>query len=610
MMGKFVPTLKLMHNYCHLLRASWVCTLLLFFAITAITSRPMQASGQSLATAPAEAGLRSALRFESASKKDTLRALIVFARFQDDHYPGDPGVFHRQWPLFDDPHALPPFARHLISTEPDPPYPDSSITAYFHQQSLGQFVLYGEVYDSVLTSLKPEATYHQPQGGYGDLTKELLDRIDAAGFDFSRFDANEDGLIDHIFVILRGDSQRDNKRFVWTGASCLDGRCSGTMAGGGPNPREPIYYDGKRLDWDLSGSYLIHRTAGNIDPLTYHVRLMAHELGHDLWAEHFVHIPSNERNDVPLKHNRGRGRDCVAYLLMAGSGGAQDCAGSQTIAAYERELLGWIDCTTLKQSQKGIRIGDLYSTSDCYKIELDHDRRSRRIYLSNLQRVGYFDRYLRTGSTNQFEIGLLRTTGLLPMLVDGKGVDILPADNTMQIANDNAAYEGDLWGPGTKVQLTPWTRPNINGFTEYPGNYEPSWVAIDRIRPDNVDPHTLLLDFYEDFRLRPVIREDSWMGPHLNGYAFKSTLAVTNQRTLHIQTAITIESALVLHAGSTVVIAEGAHVRMAPRSHLWLKNGTTLIVKGTLTLDGILSRMASSQLIIEGSGLINSNVLD
>lgn len=554
--------------------------------------------------------LRLPLQPESVSENDTLRALIIFAQFQDDHYPGDPGVFHRQWPLFDTPHTLPPFAKHLIASQAQPPYPDSSITAYFHQQSLGQFVLYGTVYDSVLTSLKPEAAYHQPRGGYGDLTKELLDRINDYGFDFSQYDANQDGLIDHVFVILRGDSQRDKKRFIWTGASCLDGRCSSTMAGGGPNPREPIYYDGKQLDWNLSGSYLIHRTAGNIDPLQYHVRLMAHELGHDLWADHFVHIPSNERNDVPLKHNRGRGKDCVAYLLMAGSGGAQDCAGSQTISAYERTLLGWINCTELNQSQQAIEVGDLYTTSNCFSLKLDDQTNGRQLFISNLQRIGYFDRYLKTGDKNQFEIGLLRTTGLLPMLVDRKGVDILPADNTLQIANNNMAYEGDLWGPGTKVQLTPWTRPNVNGYNTYPGNFAPSWAAIDNIRVDDNDPTTLQFDYYRDFREHPVIREDSWMGPHLNGYIFQSAVEVINQRTLYIEGDITIAGELTLYSGASVVIAEGAQLHMVEGSHLRLKNATTLTVKGNLIMDGILSRTASSQLIVEDSGGIQSNLLN
>ena len=176
---------------------------------------------------------------ESTTSKeysDTLRALMVFTQFKDDTYPGDPNVFERQWPLTLPKHTLPPFARALLAPDNTPPFPDSSLTDYFYQQSLGKFVLFGQPYDSVLISLHDESHYHRPKGSYGTLTKELLDRIDAHGFDFSEFDQNRDGYLDYVFIVVRGDSKRDAKRFVWTGASCLDGRCTGSMVGGSPLP--------------------------------------------------------------------------------------------------------------------------------------------------------------------------------------------------------------------------------------------------------------------------------------------------------------------------------------------------------------------------------------
>ncbi len=539
---------------------------------------------------------------------DTLRALIIFTRFQDDRVAGDPNVAFRDWPLFDNPNQLPAFAHALLSPDPDPPFADSSLTAYLYEQSLGKFLMYGTAYDSVLISDHPEARYHRGQGGYGLLTKELLDKLDRYGFDFSAYDQNKDGYIDYLFVVLRGDSARDKKRFVWTGASCLDARCSGSMAGGGP--RELPLYDGIKIDWNFSGSYIIHRTQGNIIPHIYHVRLMAHELGHDLWRQHFVHIPSLQQNDVPRSHNRGRGKDCIGYVLMAGAGGAQDCQGSQTISAYERDLLDWIDCTVLDSSTKDLPLGDLYTTSDCYKLHLEANPMGRRIYLSNLQRVGYFDQIRRGGINGQFDMGLLRTTGMLITYARGYSADILPADNTLQLVIDNSAYDGDLFGPGTATQLTPWTRPNSSGYNRYAGDIQHTWAAIDNIRYDAADTTQILFDFAQDFRNHPVIREDSWMSGGLEGFIFDTPVRVTNNSTLTIEQDVTIANTLWLDRNVTVHVAEGATLHLNPSSTLHMLGSARITVAGTLVMDGLVQRSIHTPIVRVDNGVIRSNLVD
>ena len=547
-----------------------------------------------------------AITANSQPHTDTLRALIVFTQFQDDLNAGDPAVFHRAWPLFENRSMLPKFARHILAPTPSPPFPDSSLTSYFYEQSNGQFVLFGEVYDSVLVSHHPEARYHRGQGGYGDLTVELLDRIDSNGFDFTRYDHNGDGLLDHVFVVVRGDSQRDARRFGWTGASCLDARCSGSIAGGGP--RESPVYDGIEVDWNRSGSIIFHRTAGNIIPLVYHVRLMAHELGHDLWEPFFVHIPSLQSNDVPDTHNRGRGKDCIGYALMAGSGGAQDCQGSQTISAYERDLLGWIDCNLLVNTESDLRLGDLYTTSECYKLPLG-DGHERRLYLSNHQRIGYFDRLRRAGRHSQFDMGLLRTTGMLVMLANSYQVDVAPADNTMQLAVQNKAYEGDMFGPDTGSQLTPWTRPNINGFTRYPTNYAPRWAAIDNIRYSGDEAHTMEFDFFADFREAPVLREDSWFGREMEDYVFENRITITDGSALTIERHVSVAGELVVKAGSRMIITEGAELEMMEGSTLRLDLGARVIVEGTLVLDGLVHRHGNAIIQVGERGTLKNTTV-
>ena len=539
----------------------------------------------------------------SQEYSDTLRALIVFTRFKNDNYPGDPNVFNRQWPLNLEKDQLPSFAQAILAKENKLPFPDSSLTQYFYQQSLGNFVLFGQAYDSVLVSQFEESHYHKPTGSYGDLTRELLDRIDSYGFDFSKFDYNRDGFLDYVFIVVRGDSKRDTKRFVWTGASCLDGRCTGSMVSG--KQTSPPVHDGITVDWNRSGSYIMHRTPGNVSPFHYYIRLMAHEIGHDLWNNHFVHVPQHRRNDVPLSHNRAKSRDCVAYVLMAGAGGAWDCGGSETISAYERDLLGWINCTELKSPQKRILVGDLYTTSSCYKIPLSPSNKT--LYLSNLQRSGYFDQERYAGTKKQFQIGL-RTTGLLVHLVQNKGVDVIPADNNLALSTHNTAYYGDLFGPETMRQLTPWTRPNSNGFTNYPPSFNPDWLALDDIRNSKEVSNSLVFDFYSDFRVKPVIREDSWIGQESTGIQITGPFVIKDESVVHLDTEITVAGPLVLDYFSTLHINPNATLTIPHNSTLQIKRGSTIHVAGTLHLEGILSISPGSELVVHEGGKIVSSL--
>ncbi len=542
----------------------------------------------------------------ATSYTDTLRALVVFVMFRDDDEPDVATLNYRDWPLFDDPGTLPSFAPHLLASTPTPPFPDSSLTQYFYQQSLGRFVLYGDVYDSVMVSLQPEAAYHAPNGGYGHLTAEILDRIDAQGFDFSRYDHNGDGQLDYLFLTIRRDSKRDDKTFTYTGISCLDARCGGGITAG--RPRDALAYDGLRIDWRGSGSIIMHRTPGNIIPLLYHVRLMAHELGHDLWGALFNHIPALLGNDVPFQSNRGRATNTIGYVLMAGAGGAWDARGDETVSAFERDLLGWIDCDVLAASHDDARLADLYTTSDCKKIILDGDHGGRALYLTNRQRLGVFDRQRRGGQDGQFEMGLLRTTGLLVMLADGVRLDVLPADNTLDLSAQDAPYAGDLFSPATAAQLTPWTRPNTSGFTIYPPGFTPSWQALDRIRYTGAPGGEMTFDYVEDFRQRPVIRQDSWIGDETRSHTFEAPLVVTDASTLHVETMLSVAKKLRVEPGATVVIEAGADVTLTAGSVLDLAWNATVIVEGHLRLRGLLKRSPAARFIKRGDGTISATV--
>ncbi|HMB94046.1 MAG TPA: hypothetical protein VKP65_24570, partial [Rhodothermales bacterium] len=221
------------------------------------------------------------------------------------------------------------------------------------------------------------------------------------------------------------------------------------------------------------------------------------------------------------------------------------------------------------------------------------------------QRLGPFDVRRDGGLNNRFEMGQLRTNGLLVQLADGTRLDVLPADNTLDLSVRNAAYEGDLFGPGTATQLTPWTRPNINGYTHYPGDYEPSWQAIDNIRylPGSAD--TMVFDYVPDFRHRPVVRTASWIGDETEGYTFEQKVVVKRGTTLHLGTTLTFSKGLHIEPDATVIIEENALITLASESVLDMARGATVQVVGHLQMDGLLKPAAGAHLKTHNLGMIS-----
>jgi hypothetical protein len=526
---------------------------------------------------------------------DTLRALVVFARFADDAHADS-----REWPLH---RTTPPdFASELFAPSPDPAtFPDASLTRYFHQQSGGRFTIFGEVYPRIVVPAQPEAHYRGQ--GWGYLTRDVLDVLDADPiFDFSKFDHNGDGFIDYVFLVIRRDA---DKTYSWAGVSDLRG--SKPRRG---NPAECLTYDGKQLEWETSGSIIIHHTSGNVVPLVYYRGLLAHELGHDIWGRHFVHLPviSSYRNDVPgvprpshqgeipeRLHSRR-----AAYALMAGVGGTDHMSGGVVISAHERTLMGWIECDELTGDANGLRIGDLATTGSCYQLEMPFLHRIRTLRLSNLQRVAPYAQLVPycsggfepDGSCPRFyaEVGQM-ATGLLPTLSDGGHYLELPADNTLDKGVLAEVYEGDLYDEHNGRQLTPWTVPNISGYAGYanlPRNQQVAWMAVDDIRYTGAPGGEMAFDFVRDFRTRPTIRKDSWMGAETSGSTLTGPLIVRDRSTLDID--LGPGGLLVLAAGGRIksgsrVIAGGAGQTLVLRTPIIVEPGATLEIRpGTRVL--------------------------
>jgi hypothetical protein len=527
--------------------------------------------------------------YQSAVVSDTLRALVVFARFQDDTSPHS-----RDWPA--DRRAAPEFAADLLAPSPNPStFPDASLTRYLHDQSNGLFTVFGAAYPSVVVTTRPEEYYRS--AGWGHLTQDVLDQLDRdPSFSFADFDANGDGFVDYLFLIIRKDNQ---KTYGWAGVSDLRGA---PPRSGGPNTC--LEYDGKKVDWRFSGSILINDVAGNVIPRAYYAPFMAHEMGHDLWATHFLHLstingialPSGPENPRQGNARHLRPQNRVGYALMGGAGGAHPVSGGPVISAHERALLGWIACEPLTTDRDGVTITDLATTGSCYSTEILHGSRPRTLTLSNLQREAYYtqmhrfceDGFARDGSCGAFyaEIGQM-ATGILPTLSDGVRYSELPADNTLEAGIREAVYSGDLFGGVHGTQLTPWTTPSISGASGSEGLTTTNWQAIDNIRYTGGPGGEMAFDFVVDARTRPIIRRDSRMGSEMDGSTLSGQVVVLNGSRLTVDVqgsgSMTFAEGMHIERGSEVVLGGPGQFIML-RQPIDVDAGATLLVRDGTTI--------------------------
>lgn len=531
------------------------------------------------------------------------RALIVFIQFADDEDAGDPCLDERGWPLGAD---LPAFANTLLADSPTPPFADSTLTAYFYQLSGQQFTFYGDVYPRVIETWHPRKYYHRTsRRGYGHLTEEILDRIDGE-VDFRSYDTNPvDGVVDQLFLIVRSDEDA-----TFTGVARLDG----ADALNGRPGNTTLVYDGVTVDWTRSGSYLIHTRPGHILTQPYYIRLLAHEFGHHLWNSRGVfagHLPAITRNRIP-SNDTGQ----IGYVLMAGRGGGRDAGGDLLISAPERDALGWgpaLDVTPnpdVPEELAGsttVFLRDYYATGDAAVLRLldgDPATRDPELYLVNRQRLGRFDqrRVHRKAGCASYDMGLLRDTGVLVHLVERRAqriaIDVIPADNTLELSLDTQVYAGDLFGPASQTQLTPWTRPALRR-----PDGAPSWAGVDRIGYIRDGVTAMSVDIVPDVRQQPVFRADAWIGPETTGYQFAAPMLVeAGRRVTFTETDIAVADLIRLEPSSRLRIQAGATVTLTETSELDTAAGTVIEIFGTLRMNGRVADAATGRYVVRPGG--------
>jgi hypothetical protein len=553
---------------------------------------------------------------------DEIRALVVFVAFSDDT------TTQHSWPLYPDSLWTPPaFIDNLLDTSDNPQtYRPGTLSGILYNQSRhwsNTHLLYGDVYPKniheqsvVYVPNHANGHYHGELvpgvgrvGGYGLLVKEILDSLTGDGLDLGLYVNNQDGLVDQIILVVRSDNTH------CTGGACGVASLHGTTTGTGVTAGYPLdqdgslmhdlYYDSALLDTDVRvdlrswGSGQINWTP------TMSMGLIMHEYGHHL----FDPVQSGHTTvigglDVPLNDQGGDAR--INYTVMDGDADGTNSAGA--FAAQERRYRGWLSSADLTSSGTYV-LPEFYDTGQAYDLDMPNSPTGSNRTLTLVNRQPNFSSGLQF-LLNTTRGGLYFEMTQSSSMGEHRSYRLLPADNNLftWALSPPSVRAGNAFsptGPRAKIQLTPWTRPNINGFNEYPGNITPFWHAIDNIRYTGSADSTMAFDYHADFRTLSTvpIRADSWMGAETSGTVFTGEVVVKSGVTLTLWQGTEIEFAggLKVEPGGSLVIEEDVLVTIGSGAELGGLQARVEIAPGAQIRFGEDAVLNSNQLTAVGT---------
>lgn len=259
-----------------------------------------------------------------------------------------------------------------------------SARQYFIDQSKGQYQPEFNVIGPYQVSQKMEY-YGTNRGSFDGHPEEMI--VEACqlanedGYDFSQYDANNDGKIDFVYVIYAGygeaDSYIDNT--IWPHSYTLSERYYKPTQRGGYG-KDTVYLDGKILDLYACGNEIN----------CYSEQLMGignfcHEFGHVLG------LPDLYNDNIKTQGQW----DIMDYGIYN-----NDCNTPPAYSAYERFFLGWSTPTLLNQAAD-ITLHELQSSNAIGLISLSgehnlvgNDPAPTTFYLLENRQLKDWDTYL------------------------------------------------------------------------------------------------------------------------------------------------------------------------------------------------------------------------
>lgn len=239
-----------------------------------------------------------------------------------------------------------------------------SVRRYFSDMSFGQFSPIFDIYGPVRLQ-KPLKYYGDGNSTYENMNDLFTDacRILDTEIDFSKYDSNNDGNVDLVYIIYAGYSQS----IVGNSTECIYPK-SGLLS-------SDSTFDGKRILRygvcnELNGT---PQDQAEYGLLINGIGLFCHEFSHCMGLPDMYPMPGSIAE-------RCINQNLDYWDLMDAGEYTMEGYRPTEYTAWERERFGWIKIDTLNTPQK-ITLTPLSSGGKAYKILNDNDETGNEYYI-------------------------------------------------------------------------------------------------------------------------------------------------------------------------------------------------------------------------------------
>jgi len=229
-----------------------------------------------------------------------------------------------------------------------------SVASYYKTSSYGKLDLTFDIADKVSLSATYQSFNKADTNGekdYGQsIFKQALDKLDARGFDFSKYDYDNNGVIDGVYIIYSAPVDYDTTDYYWAYVTAYTADDQTEYDNLLPYTYLFASVDFAYEDIETSNPEEFSPIAGlKLNATTY-----IHETGHMLGLDDYYDYMPDQGSDQGLG-----GADMMDYT-----------AGDHN--AYSKLLLGWVKPTVVTSSQT-VTINTLESSGQFIIVLLDYN---------------------------------------------------------------------------------------------------------------------------------------------------------------------------------------------------------------------------------------------
>ena len=319
-----------------------------------------------------------------------------------------------------------------------------SFRDFYQEISHGEFLPKADV--SSWFTAPSNHDYYGYNNGYQrvrQLVRDMVDSLEADGFDWSRYDNDDDGYVDALNLVHQGPgAEEGDQTNIWSHKWSL-----GNLA---------VTYDGVTID-----SYNMNPEIQNGNIVA--IGVLAHEFGHALG------LPDLYDTDYS---STGSGK---LALMASGSWGTSGNTPWYPAAmiGWAKNELGWVDIVEIEDDQTNVSIEQSFSSNLVYRV--NHSQVDEEYWLiENRQKIGSDTLITTPGLTiwhindnlaqgwapnndePYYGVGLEQADGMFALENGGpsNGADVFPGDlNNREFSHSSNPNTTSLYGEPSLLRL-------------------------------------------------------------------------------------------------------------------------------------------------------------